>query len=151
MATAYRGRRPRFTMRTRLILAVLVVLILGTVIVLRVLGETTPVTPLRAAIVGTWTNPDGARLILRPDSTYTASGMPYIDDGMQNDALPGNGSGTWEIEPWDSSSGSGGGVDLTADSGSGTFLTTAGDPARPEVFATIGDPDDGDDFDFSRA
>ena len=121
----------------------------------RALGEPSPVTPDRTAIVGTWVNSDGARLVFRADGTYTATDMPVIDEpGSPEgfgpfDDLPTNGTGTWQIQPWDASSGSGGGLALT-DTTEGVQLTTTGDPAHPCLFATIGDPDDGDDFGFTK-
>lgn len=121
----------------------------------RALGEPSPVTPDRTAIVGTWVNSDGARLVFRADGTYVATGMPVIDDPGSSadfasfDELPTNGTGSWQIQPWDASTGSGGGLALT-DTTAGTQLTTTGDPAHPSLFATIGDPDNGDDFGFTK-
>lgn len=121
-------------------------------IALRDLGQPDPVTPDRSAIVGTWTNPDGARLVFRADGTFSASGMPYVSngegDGFDYDVLPVDGTGTWSISRWDDRSGSGGGVYLTGAGGS--FLDTAGKAASPSLFATIGDPDEGNDFSFTK-
>lgn len=122
------------------------------------LGESTPVTPDAAAIVGTWANSDGARLVFRADGIFTATGMPVIDDpgpsalGGPSDVLPTNGTGSWQISPWVASSGSGGGLALTevTQTVTVTELTTTGDPAHPNLFATIGDPDNDDHFIFTE-
>ena len=125
-------------------------------VALRDLGQPDPVTPDRGAIVGTWTNPDGARLAFRADGTYTASGMSYVTDGETGegdpDVLPADGTGTWTISVWNADTGSGGGVFLDAgqDNAGGAFLDTTGDPANPSLFATIGDPDDDDHFTFTK-
>jgi hypothetical protein len=116
----------------------------------RDLGGPTPVTPQRAAIVGVWTNPDGATLDFAADGKVKASKMPVVDgagDGI--DELPGNGAGTWQIDPWDSGTGSGGGVDVTIGY-DGAELTTTGNPAHPKLFIFIGDPDDDNEFAFTK-
>lgn len=117
-----------------------------------VLSQPDQVTPERSAIIGTWTNPDGARLVFRADGTCIADGMTFVPDGSgadDYDVLPVNGRGTWYIEPWDASAGSGGGVNLTF-AGIDTFLDTTGDPAHPSLFAAIGDPDEDDHFTFTK-
>lgn len=123
-------------------------------IALRDLGQPTPITPDRSAIAGTWTNPDGARLVLRADGTYTATKMPFIADGTGTfsfDDLPVDGTGTWTIQPWDASSGSGGGLMLSADGGrTNTSLETTGNAAHPSLYASIGDPDEDNDFNFVK-
>lgn len=119
-------------------------------IVSRSLGDPTPVTPDFSGIVGTWGNPDGARLVFHSDGTYVAHGMPFIGDGFNppDDVLPANGEGTWMIDAWDGH-GNGGGLEL--DSGKINIeLTTTGNPARPNLYASIGDPDEGDEFTFTK-
>jgi hypothetical protein len=116
----------------------------------RDLGEPTPVTPERAAIIGVWANADGATLDFRANGTVTAGRMPtVVDPGLGVDDLPGNGVGTWAIEPWESASGSGGGVEVTIGDADAQ-MTTTGDPAHPDLYISIGDPDDGNDFTFTR-
>jgi hypothetical protein len=116
----------------------------------RDLGGPTPVTPERGGIVGVWTNPDGATLDFAADGTVTAVRLPGGPTGPSGSGdLPGNGRGTWQIDPWDPGVGSGGGVQIWIGN-TGPELTTTGDPAHPSLFASIGDPDDGDDFTFTK-
>jgi hypothetical protein len=125
----------------------LILLLIG----LRDLGGPTPVTPDYNAILGTWINPDGARLVFHSDGSYIASGMPFIADSFTppGDLLPANGIGTWTIDAWDASISSGGGLSLESRS-NGIQLTTTGDPAHPDLYAAIGDPDEGNDFTFTK-
>jgi hypothetical protein len=109
----------------------------------------TPVTPRRAAIVGVWTNTDGATLDFSSDGTVEVRRMPVIDDSSIGDQLPGNGAGTWQIEPWESNIGTGGGVAVTTGDG-GVELTTTGDLAHPKLFAYLGDPDEDNEFVFTK-
>ena len=115
----------------------------------RASGGPDPVTPERSAIAGAWTNSDGARLVFRTDGTYTATGMPVIDESSTPgfDYLPADGMGTWVIEPVGANRG--GGLSLIGPK-SGIELVTTGSPAHPSLFAEIGDPDEGDDFTFTK-
>ena len=108
------------------------------------------VTPDRGAIIGTWTNPDGARLVFQPNGTYTASGMLDIPAGSSpaDDVLPPNGSGTWRID-WQSAANPGGVTLVTGPSSFTDFFTT-GTSANPSLFATIGNSDDDDHFTFTK-
>ncbi len=64
-------------------------------------------SPTGAQVWGTWVGSGGARLVLRPDGTFTASGLPpYV--GQPTDFLdmllgrnPPSGHGTWVIGPGD--------------------------------------------------
>lgn len=63
-------------------------------------------SPTRAQVTGTWVGGQGARLVLRPDGTFTASGLPpYVGDGTGFVATsgqpqnPSSGDGTWIIGP----------------------------------------------------
>ena len=113
-------------------------------------GGTTPITPDHSAIVGIWTNPDGARLVFDDDGSFVASKMPIIDNPLINiDELPTNGAGTWSIEPWDPQAGHGGGLVLVVGA-VGVELTTTGDSAHPNLYASIGDPDSDKNFSFTK-
>jgi hypothetical protein len=63
-------------------------------------------SPTRAQVTGTWIGEKGATLVLRPDGTFTASGLPpHVGDGtgiFASSGLPQNpssGDGTWIIGP----------------------------------------------------
>jgi len=63
-------------------------------------------SPTRAQVTGTWVGDQGARLVLRPDGTFTASGLPpYVGVGAGFFATsgqpqtPSSGDGTWVIGP----------------------------------------------------
>lgn len=65
-------------------------------------------SPVRAQVTGTWVGDHGATLVLRPDGTFTASGLPpYVGnatDAVGTTGLPQNppsGHGTWIIGPGD--------------------------------------------------
>lgn len=116
-------------------------------IALRELGSPTLVTPERAAIVGVWTNADGARLEFAANGTFKTSKMPVLDDPLTHDNdLPGNGTGTWQIESSDAANG--GGVYLQI--GGGVLLNAAGDPGHPRLLVFIGDPDEDNEFIFTK-
>jgi hypothetical protein len=108
------------------------------------------VTPDRSGITGTWTNPDGARLVFRADGTCAVSGVPDpMHDGTWN-GLPFNGTGTWSVDPYTGGDvGDSGGVDVDVDDHV-AFLSTWGNPAHPDMDVTIGDPDNGDVLTFTR-
>jgi hypothetical protein len=70
--------------------------------------DTDPVigSPSPAQVTGTWGGDHGATLVLRPDGTFTASGLPpYVGDttgSYSTSGLPQNppfGDGTWIIGP----------------------------------------------------
>lgn len=59
-------------------------------------------TPTHAWVTGTWVGNAGATLVLKPDGTFTASGLPpYTGQpdfpGMQSGRNPASGHGTWVI------------------------------------------------------
>jgi hypothetical protein len=65
-------------------------------------------SPTGTQVTGTWVGDHGARLLLRPDGTFTASGLPpHVGDGKGIFATPGlpknpaSGHGTWIIGPGD--------------------------------------------------
>lgn len=123
--------------------------LLFAVLAARDVGLPTPVTPDRSGIIGVWTNPDGGTIDFAADGTVTTRGLPILEDAGGFDDLPGNGNGTWQIDPWNPRIGSGGGIQVWMGDDE-TELNTTGDPAHPSLFASIGDPDDDDDFTFTK-
>jgi hypothetical protein len=62
--------------------------------------------PTRVQITGTWVGTAGATLVVKPDGTFIASGLPpYTGQaafpGMQSGRNPPSGQGTWLIGPGD--------------------------------------------------
>lgn len=113
-------------------------------------------TPTRAQVTGTWVGDYGATLVLSPDGTFTASGLPpYVGDATGFPGTPGlpqnpaSGHGTWIIGPGDFN-GPPESVIFTFDcgaSGCATFDLQAetSSPAGgggPALFYYLGDPDD---------
>lgn len=55
--------------------------------------------PVPAHVAGTWTDSDGARLLVRPDGTFTAARLPADanDPAGHGKPHPADGHGTWQI------------------------------------------------------
>ena len=116
-------------------------------------GGQNVVTPERTAMIGTWTNPDGARLVLYANGVCVVSGVPrQTTDGTWKtwNHLPFNGKGTWQVTPlFDDNVSTSGGIDVVVDKYD-AFLSTTGDPKHPNLSVTIGDPDDLNDLTFTK-
>lgn len=129
-------------------------------------------SPTRARVTGTWVGDHGAVLVLRPDGTFTASGLPrYVGDATDpfgTTGLPQNpssGHGTWIIGPGDFNgppesviftfacdAGPSGcaGHAMTFDLQAETSSPSGGD--GPALFYYLGDPDDwSNQYPFVRA
>lgn len=147
--------------------AVVALLICGVALVLLVLLNvayfngfgTDPVidTPTPAQVTGTWAGHHGATLVLRPDGTFTASGLPpYVGlgTGMPKASAgippnPPSGHGRWTIGPGDFS-GPPESVIFTFSCATGcanqnlTFdlqAETSSPSGGPALFWYLGDPD----------
>lgn len=124
-------------------------------------------TPTRAQVTGTWVGNAGATLVLRPDGTFTARGLPSYagqpdSPGMQLGRNPASGHGTWVIGPGDFN-GPPESVIFTFvcavhPSGCGNQVLTfdlqaenPGPSGGPALFYYLGDPDDwADQYAFTR-
>jgi hypothetical protein len=126
-------------------------------------------SPTRAQVTGTWVGDHGATLVLRPDGTFTASGLPpyvgYATDFGQTSGIaqnPWSGHGTWVIGPEDSSSTPDSVIfTLACDAGPNRCMAQdmtfnlqaeASSPSGgPALFYYLGDPDDwSDQYAFLR-
>lgn len=113
-----------------------------------------PISPTRAQVTGTWFAARGARLVLRPDGTFTASGLP-ADNGTGQ--MPSSGHGNWVIA-FDGSGSSAKSVIFTfacdpPDRACATFSLSAenhGPSGRPALFYYLGDPDADNQYAFTR-
>ena len=120
--------------------------------VLSFIGEPTAVTPEQQAIVGTWTGDHGARMVFKDDGTCQVASMPVVPDDTGMDQLPNVGSCKWWVVPLGNDAGYTGGIAIDTGGAPGRqlFFNTTGNAGHPALFVTIGDPDNGDLFRFSK-
>ena len=137
--------------RPWLALVVIPIAVAGIVLLYRAahhVSGPTSVAPQPVALIGTWTDQDGATLVFTPDETVVASDMPTIDSSSPAiDGLPGDGKGTWRIEAVDAE---GRGGVLVTIGNSEAWMSMSGDPAHLRLFAYIGDPDGDNEFTFTK-
>jgi hypothetical protein len=109
-----------------MLLAVLGLLVLGNV---RFLNSSYDLgRPAPAQVAGTWTDSDGATLLVLPDGTFTATGLPADANDPAGDGKPhpADGHGTWQI-----TRGDGTWYVLSTLSGGSQFRLDAGNSASP--------------------
>jgi len=116
-----------------------------------------PITPTPAQVTGTWTAAGGARLLIRPDGTFTATDLSPRIGNMEAGQAPPAGHGTWTIG-FDGTGSSAKSVIfkfacVPPSSGCVIFSLAAendGPSGRPALFYYVGDPDDDDQYAFTR-
>jgi hypothetical protein len=100
VSPAVRVARGRLRPTAWAILAALV-LVVAVVAVACAAGLTGPtsITPTRSMVIGTWRSSSGAVLVLRPDGTFTARGVPGNAGESSTLNIPADGSGRWSVGP----------------------------------------------------
>jgi hypothetical protein len=116
-----------------------------------------PITPTRAQVTGTWIAASGAQLVLRPNGTFTARALSPAIGNTGTGQAPSAGHGRWVIG-FDGTGSSAKSVIFTfacipPSSACATFSLAAenhGPSGRPALFYYLGDPDDDNQYAFTR-
>lgn len=97
-ASATRRPPPWRQRRRLLILAAtpMVAIVIG-VVVYSEASAPNPFLPSRSMMIGTWRSATGAVLVLQPDGTFTAHGLPAGAGESSYGTVPSQGSGRWHI------------------------------------------------------
>ncbi|MGW4566222.1 hypothetical protein ACWEN3_28705 [Streptomyces sp. NPDC004561] len=134
------------------------VVLLGGVIMLEVVGRALNPPPIpedgavvlrKRAVVGTWRDDRGGRMVVGADGTFTWNGVcgDFSDADLNSVATPDSGSGTWHRsnQPAEEEDSSVTKIHLDfAQSAVWTEYEARGTAAHPVLWQYVGDPDGGE-------